>query len=587
MSAPGPATTRPALFRRRLWVVMMLTISGLTGAGLLMAQRQMASSVQRELEEQFRAELARLKTAESMRQVVLLERCRTLVRRARIHAALEDDAFDLLYPSAQDELRDLLRPAEEETARPGMEAGLRGEFYRFLERSGAVISPPPGMPVGGLTAEEERRLALPKVPALQQLGFLRRGSAEGAVTVQSIITMPIISSESEEPVSALVVGFGPAATLPGEHGTPSAQKAVWMEKALGPLALSTEAREALEEALRREEPAEVNAQGVTLRLDGEDFRVFRSALNPGSLYPLAEEVVLFPLATAQARERAVQWRILLAGVALLAVGLATTRLLARRLSQPVEALEDESQQAQRQRHEAESALERRSQELDRVARFSADASHQLKTPLTVMRAGLEEVLAKDGCSPAAREELSALVHQTYRLAHIVEDLLLLSRMDAGQLRLAREAVDLSLLIEAGVDDLEAAPDGLELEIETDVPAGLCISGERRYTSMIVQNLLENARKYNRAGGRIEVKAHAEEGEVFLSVSNSGAGISASAREHIFERFHRGAVGENVPGYGLGLNLARQLARLHGGDLWLSQSEADWTQFCVRFPLARP
>ncbi len=118
------------------------------------------------------------------------------------------------------------------------------------------------------------------------------------------------------------------------------------------------------------------------------------------------------------------------------------------------------------------------------------------------------------------------------------------------------------------------------------PLNLRIAGERRFITLIVQNLLENARKYNRPGGSICVSAR-EEGEyVILSVENTGRPIPVAGREHIFERFHRGVVGENIPGHGLGLNLARELARLHGGDLRLVRSDDEWTEFEVRFRVAK-
>src|SRR5204862_5581804 len=96
------------------------------------------------------------------------------------------------------------------------------------------------------------------------------------------------------------------------------------------------------------------------------------------------------------------------------------------------------------------------------------------------------------------------------------------------------------------------------------------------------NLFENARKYNRSDGCIRILARTEGNEVILTVGNNGKPISAAAQAHIFERFHRGTIGENVPGYGLGLNLARELARLHGGELRLVRPDDVWTEFEVRF-----
>ena len=120
-----------------------------------------------------------------------------------------------------------------------------------------------------------------------------------------------------------------------------------------------------------------------------------------------------------------------------------------------------------------------------------------------------------------------------------------------------------------------------------MPAALLIAGEKRYTTPIVQNLLVNARKYNRPGGRIQVTARASGSSVFLTVGNTGQPIPAALHERIFERFQRGSPGSSVPGHGLGLNLARELARLHGGYLRLARSDEAWTEFEVRFRRAAP
>jgi signal transduction histidine kinase len=207
----------------------------------------------------------------------------------------------------------------------------------------------------------------------------------------------------------------------------------------------------------------------------------------------------------------------------------------------------------------------------------------LKSPVTVLRAGLEGLLARDDFKPEIYEELSALLHQTHRLTGVIEDLLLLARIDAGHLQLESQPVNLSRLIEEWLDDLGGAlPDLPELKIEKKISPGLCVAGEKQYTSLIVQNLLENARKYNRPEGLIRVKAHRNGKEIVLIIGNTGPTIARHAQVHVFERFHRGGTATNISGHGLGLNLARDLARLHGGDLRLISSENDWTEFELRF-----
>ncbi|HEV8423022.1 MAG TPA: HAMP domain-containing sensor histidine kinase, partial [Chthoniobacterales bacterium] len=184
-------------------------------------------------------------------------------------------------------------------------------------------------------------------------------------------------------------------------------------------------------------------------------------------------------------------------------------------------------------------------------------------------------------------EISTLIHQTYRLTGVVEDLLLLSRMDAGKLRLSLKTIDLSHLVDEWVDDLQALPEASSLRVESDIPEGLEIAGEIKYTGLVVQNLLDNARKYNRReGGVIRIVARPNGSQVELRVANTGLGIPRDAQPYIFERFHRAGASEDVPGHGLGLNLARELVRLHGGELRLVRSNAEWTEFSATFRIPR-
>lgn len=570
----------PARFRTRLLVAMMLVVSVSTALALFFAQRNLAASVERDLRREFEGELAALDQAQLVRQGVLLERCRALVRKPRIHAALEDNALDLLYPSARDELRDVLAPSDE-AAGVSVPRLLHAEFYRFLDRTGALIVPPSGRDIGDLRPEEEAKLALRSPGNRPELGYLRRTAADGTESVAEVIAMPILSNDSGEVIAALVLGFKPP-VLAGLRTDSGIRRGVWFDGRLHLTTLTAEEQHNYAAEVTRAIAHGGAESSFATEIGGAPHLFFYKRLNPGSQFPPAYEVCIYPLDGLRERQWQLRWQVVGAGVLLLLGGFAVSHVLAGRLAQPVVQLADDSAENLAQRTRAEAALELTSGELQRAARFSADASHQLRTPVTVMRAGLEELLASDHLTPEECREVSALIHQTYRLSGIIEDLLLLSRLDAGRLKLDIKPVNLSQLIEAGLDDLTAVPDGPELAVETDFPAGLHIAGEKRYTSLILQNLLENARKYNRPGGSIRLATRTEGDDVWLSVANSGRPIPPELRERIFERFHRGAVGENVPGYGLGLNLARELARLHGGELRLARSDEAWTEFEVRF-----
>ena len=572
-------------FRAKLLAAMALVVLAVTAVGLLIAQRKVAAETEHDWRRDFQAELDGLHRVQEIRHAALAERCRTLVRRPRIHAALEDNALDLLYPSAKDELRDVMEAEDEQSPETAAYA-LHAKFYRFLDAEGVVISPPKTHEVGELREEEEAQLALHAMPDAQQLGYLLRRFDGIGGDIAEVIVMPIISTENGDVIAALVAGFEPA-KIGTKRADSDIKSGIWLNGRLHLPALANSAQAVLGDEVTRAVAAAGQAESsFRIQIDGAPHQLFFKRLNPGSLFPPAYEVCLYPLDQLLARLGQLRWQAAVACALLLLGGTIASHFLSARLSRPVEKLAVDSEENRAHWQRAEAALELTSEELQRAARFSADASHQLKTPVSVLRAGLDELLAQEDLAPEARDEISALVHQTFRLTRIIEDLLLLSRMDAGRLQMEFNPVNLTQLIEAGLDDLGARPGALEVTLETDFPAGLHIAGEKRYTTIILQNLLENARKYNRPGGRIRITAR-EDGEwVILAVANTGRPIPPAAREHIFERFHRGAAGENVPGHGLGLNLARELARVHRGDLRLIRSD-EWTEFEVRFHLARP
>ncbi len=570
-------------FRAKLMLAMMLLVSAVTATGLYLAQRDLAAAVENGLQQEFQGELAALHGVQGLRQAALAELCRALVRKPRIHAAIEDDAGDLLYPIAQDELRDVMATGDQRSPR----RALQGVFYRFLDAKGAVIPPSGPSSAGALSTDEEARLALPGLTREHQVGYLLRAPAHGSNGVAEVVAMPIISMETDEPIAALAIGFRPVEPG-GDASVARIRSGLWLGGRLHFPSLPEPAQAALGAVVARAigGPGRSGSH-LSVDIESAPHLLFYEQINPGSLFPPAYEVSLHPLADLVIRQRRLRWQGVGAGALMLVGGLVASHVFSRRLSVPVEKLAVDSELNRIQRARAEAELELTNEGLQRAVRFSSDASHQLKTPVTVLRAGLEDLLARDPLAPDVRDELSELVHQTYRLTSVIDDLLLLARADAGRLQLKLAPIDLSHLIEAGLDDLGTMPDGDGIEVGTDFPSDLRIAGEKRYSTVIVQNLLENARKYNRPGGRIQVTARTMAGWVSLTVGNTGRGIPSAVQEHIFERFHRGSVGEDVPGHGLGLNLARELARLHGGELRLVRSDDGWTEFEARFRAAAP
>lgn len=572
-------------FRRRLLLALGLVVASLTACALYFAEHSVVAETRYDLQRAFAAELDQLRAMRDLRHAALVERCQAMVRDLQIQEALEQQDARMLYASARAELGDVLAagaPAALRLSRP--------VFYRFLDADGRVIPFGTAAYAGALTPEEEAGIPRWNVQSEAQHGYFWRtpGEAEAGGMLEVIVT-PIRSAETDEPMAALVAGFG-YSVLSADRRNEAIRRGLWLDGRLhmDGLDASDQATLALQipHVLASFGAA---AHGVRIALSGAEHMLFCEPLNPGSLFPPAYEVGLYPVASLLARQRQLRWNVAGFGAALLVLGIGASFYISGKLAEPVRRLAAVSAENQILRERAEAALKVKEQELQRAARFSADASHQLKTPVAVMRAGLDALVSHEEISGDVREELAMLVHQTYRLTSVMDDLLLLSRLDSGRVQLVLVPVDLTQVVETCLDDLDLLNHGTDAdrkpEIESSIAGELFILGERRFTMLIVQNLLENAWKYNRKHGRIVLRTEREGDAIVLVVGNTGYQIPPASVAHIFERFHRAGVGENVPGHGLGLNLARELARLHGGDVRLVSSAEDWTEFEVRFQAA--
>jgi signal transduction histidine kinase len=228
-------------------------------------------------------------------------------------------------------------------------------------------------------------------------------------------------------------------------------------------------------------------------------------------------------------------------------------------------------------------FERLQRSFEQSSRFSADASHHLKTPLSVLRAGIEEILTDPETPEKQEKRAEALLHHVHHLSSIAENLLLLARSDAGRLDLERKEFDLTEVLEGVCDDARALAEPEGLTVEAKLPPHLRLVADRRGVALIVQSLVENAVKYNQPNGCICIHAGATNGDVEVTVKNNGEPISPERAPHIFERFYRARSDGRIPGQGLGLSIAGELAKAHGGELKLVRSDSEWTEFCLRLP----
>jgi signal transduction histidine kinase len=228
--------------------------------------------------------------------------------------------------------------------------------------------------------------------------------------------------------------------------------------------------------------------------------------------------------------------------------------------------------------------------LSQQRQFMADASHELRTPVSIARTALEVTLSRSGRPEEEyRDSLGVVAGQMRRLSRIVEDMFTLARADASGLPLERRPIYLDELVADCVKEAKvlAAPKGVALDCQG--PGDLEVHGDERLLRHMLINLLDNAIHYTPSGGWVRVDHATRADAVEVSVTDSGEGIPEAERERIFQRFVQADASRSGNGAGLGLPIARAIAEAHGGTLVLAGSDASGSCFLVRLPLpgARP
>jgi heavy metal sensor kinase len=223
-----------------------------------------------------------------------------------------------------------------------------------------------------------------------------------------------------------------------------------------------------------------------------------------------------------------------------------------------------------------------------LRRFTADASHELKTPLTVLKAGVERALTTAKMPPESLAALEEAMDEINRMTELVDALLTLARADEGLVRLHQEPVDLRALIleteETG--ELLAEPAGIVVSADAPVDA-VIVPGDGSRIRQLVMNLLTNAVKYTPAGGRVRLWLERDDGRVRFGVSDTGIGIAPGDLPHIFDRFWRADSARTRtaerPGAGLGLAICKWIAEAHGGTIEVQSRPGRGTTFSVTLP----
>jgi signal transduction histidine kinase len=290
---------------------------------------------------------------------------------------------------------------------------------------------------------------------------------------------------------------------------------------------------------------------------------------------------------------------------------AARRIGAERLAERLEGAEANDELG-RLAHTLNEMLARLEAGFAQVRRFSADASHELRTPLTILK-GEIEVALRSAREPAEYEHvLASALEEVERMARLVDDLLMLSRADAGALRWEKGPVELDRLVEEVAKQGEVLGRGREVEVAIQSLEPLIAHGDEPRLRQLLLNLVDNAVKYTPQGGRVTLSLRRVGGEsdesaarpadaspdppipkspdgpaAEIAVQDTGVGIPAEALPRLFERFYRvdDARSREAGGTGLGLCIARTIAEAHGGRIEVESVPGVGSTFTVRLPLA--
>jgi heavy metal sensor kinase len=237
------------------------------------------------------------------------------------------------------------------------------------------------------------------------------------------------------------------------------------------------------------------------------------------------------------------------------------------------------------------ALNRMIQRLDEAfqiaTRFSADASHELRTPLTVVRGELEVLVKNPSLGAEVGERVADILEEVERLGRIIEGLLLVSRLEAGEAQMCLEPVNLGDLAASVADQMELLSEDKLQHLKREIAPQVVVDGDKNRLQQVVVNLLDNAIKYTPEGGTLALQIMKDGRNAIFEISDTGIGIAENALPHIFDRFFRAeeARAQRMEGAGLGLAIVRSIVEAHGGTVRAESNGTRGTRIRIELPLS--
>lgn len=236
-----------------------------------------------------------------------------------------------------------------------------------------------------------------------------------------------------------------------------------------------------------------------------------------------------------------------------------------------------------------SMLERLQESFDRLQRFSADIAHELRTPVNNMRIEAEVALGKARSLSEYQETLGSCLEECGRLSRIIDSMLFIARSEDPRTQVQKEPIDVAAELERVRDFYEAPAADAGIDIAVDCPRGTQANVDRMLLQRAVGNLVANAIRYTPRGGRVDLHAARENGELHIDVADTGSGIDPQDLPRIFDRFYRADRARSNAGgnVGLGLAIVKSIVSLHGGTVSVNSAPKRGTRMSIRIPAGPP